>query len=173
MGVRRHGRRHRRRAGLLRRGLAGRAHGVAEIGYWIRAESRNRGIATRAVRLASAVAAEGDVLRLQLRADVENTASQRVAENAGFQREGVLRSVRFSRRKQRRIDFVMYSSSRRKPERNGELVEHERGPPIERFLTSGALSDATRRAYRSDLRGFARWLDQQGLGLDDVDAACS
>ena len=43
---------------------------------------------------------------------------------------------------------------------------------IER-LTSGALSDATRRAYRSDLRGFARWLDQQGLGLDDVDAACS
>ncbi len=41
---------------------------------------------------------------------------------------------------------------------------------IERFLTSGALSDATRRAYRSDLRGFARWLDQQGLGLDDVDA---
>jgi RimJ/RimL family protein N-acetyltransferase len=86
------------------------AHGVAEIGYWIRAENRNRGIATRAVRLASAWAfAEGDVLRLQLRADVENTASQRVAENAGFQREGVLRSVRFSRRKQRRIDFVMYS----------------------------------------------------------------
>jgi integrase/recombinase XerC len=41
---------------------------------------------------------------------------------------------------------------------------------IERFLTSAALSDATRRAYRSDLRGFARWLDQQGLSLDDVDA---
>jgi integrase/recombinase XerC len=41
---------------------------------------------------------------------------------------------------------------------------------IERFLTSAALSDATRRAYRSDLRGFARWLDQQSLSLDDVDA---
>jgi site-specific recombinase XerD len=41
---------------------------------------------------------------------------------------------------------------------------------IERFLTSAALSDATRRAYRSDLRGFARWLDQQSLNLDDVDA---
>jgi site-specific recombinase XerD len=41
---------------------------------------------------------------------------------------------------------------------------------IERFLTSAALSDATRRAYRSDLRGFVRWLDQQRLGLDDVDA---
>ena len=83
---------------------------MAEIGYWIRAESRNRGVATRAVRLAAAWAfAEGDVLRLQLRADVGNTASQRVAENAGFQREGVLRSVRFSRRQQRRVDFVMYS----------------------------------------------------------------
>jgi integrase/recombinase XerC len=41
---------------------------------------------------------------------------------------------------------------------------------IERFLTTAALSDATRRAYRSDLRGFARWLDQQGISLDDVDA---
>ena len=41
---------------------------------------------------------------------------------------------------------------------------------IERFLTSAALSDATRRAYRSDLRGFARWLGQQGISLDDVDA---
>lgn len=41
---------------------------------------------------------------------------------------------------------------------------------IERLLTSAALSDATQRAYRSDLRGFAHWLDQQGLTLDDVDA---
>jgi site-specific recombinase XerD len=41
---------------------------------------------------------------------------------------------------------------------------------IERFLTSAALSDATQRAYRSDLRGFARWLDQQRLSLDAVDA---
>ena len=44
------------------------------------------------------------------------------------------------------------------------------GAAIERFLTSVALADATRRAYRSDLRGFARWLDQQGHSLDDVDA---
>jgi len=41
---------------------------------------------------------------------------------------------------------------------------------IERFLGSAALSEATRRAYRSDLRAFAGWLDQQGLSLDDVDA---
>ena len=85
-------------------------HGVAEIGYWVRAEARGRGVATRAVRLAAGWAFDqGDVLRLQLRADVHNRASQRVAENAGFQREGVLRSVRYSRRQKRRVDFVMYS----------------------------------------------------------------
>jgi site-specific recombinase XerD len=41
---------------------------------------------------------------------------------------------------------------------------------IERFLSSTALSDATRRAYRSDLRAFAGWLDERRLGLPDVDA---
>lgn len=85
-------------------------HSVAEIGYWVRAGARGRGMATRAVRLASAWAFEqGGVQRLQLRADVRNEASQKVAENAGFQREGVLRSVRYSRRQERRVDFVMFS----------------------------------------------------------------
>jgi integrase/recombinase XerC len=41
---------------------------------------------------------------------------------------------------------------------------------IERFLTSTALADATRRAYRSDLRTFSDWLEERRLGLADVDA---
>jgi integrase/recombinase XerC len=41
---------------------------------------------------------------------------------------------------------------------------------IERFLTSTALADATRRAYRSDLRAFGDWLEERRLGLADVDA---
>jgi site-specific recombinase XerD len=41
---------------------------------------------------------------------------------------------------------------------------------IERFLASAALSDATRRAYRSDLRAFRGWLAEQKLSLEDVDA---
>ena len=41
---------------------------------------------------------------------------------------------------------------------------------IERFLEHGGLSEATQRAYRSDLDSFARWLGERGLGLDDVDA---
>jgi integrase/recombinase XerC len=41
--------------------------------------------------------------------------------------------------------------------------------PIERFLASPALSDATRRAYRVDVEQFAAWLRGRRLTLDDVD----
>jgi len=41
---------------------------------------------------------------------------------------------------------------------------------IDRFLEHGGLSEASRRAYRADLRAFAAWLDSNGLGLDTVDA---
>lgn len=41
---------------------------------------------------------------------------------------------------------------------------------IERFLASGGLSEATQRAYRSDLHAFAAWLEERDLRLDDVDA---
>jgi site-specific recombinase XerD len=40
---------------------------------------------------------------------------------------------------------------------------------IDRFLESPGLSEATRRAYRADLRDFGVWLRGQGLALDDVD----
>jgi site-specific recombinase XerD len=40
---------------------------------------------------------------------------------------------------------------------------------IDRFLESGGLSAATRRAYASDLRAFAEWLERGELTLDDVD----
>jgi RimJ/RimL family protein N-acetyltransferase len=85
-------------------------HGVAEVGYWVRREARGRGMATRATALATRWAiADCRMQRVQLRADARNVASQRVAERAGFTREGVLRSVRFNARQRRRVDFVMYS----------------------------------------------------------------
>ena len=40
---------------------------------------------------------------------------------------------------------------------------------IEHFLASPALSDATRRAYRVDVREFCSWLERRGTRLDDVD----
>lgn len=40
---------------------------------------------------------------------------------------------------------------------------------VERFLSSPALSYATRRAYAADLRDFSTWLRGEGLELDDLD----
>ena len=84
--------------------------GVGEVGYWVAPEARGRGAATRALRLISrwaltAVAAE----RIELRADQLNEASKRVAESAGYRREGVLRSSHYNARQGRRVDFVLYS----------------------------------------------------------------
>ena len=41
---------------------------------------------------------------------------------------------------------------------------------IARFLESGGLSDATRRAYAVDLSSFTSWLEGRELTLEDVDA---
>jgi RimJ/RimL family protein N-acetyltransferase len=83
---------------------------VGEVGYWLRAEARGRGLTARGVRLISRwVFEELDCERLQLRADPENVGSQRVAEKAGYTREGVLRSVHFNPRQQRRVNYVMFS----------------------------------------------------------------
>jgi RimJ/RimL family protein N-acetyltransferase len=64
----------------------------AEIGYWVRADARGRGIGSRALILATDWGFGHGYRRLQLHTDVENVASQRVAEKAGFRREGVMRA---------------------------------------------------------------------------------
>lgn len=65
----------------------------AEIGYWVAPAARGRGVATRATLAVAAwsFAALG-VRRLELLTDTANVASQRVAEKAGFTREGLLRA---------------------------------------------------------------------------------
>ena len=69
-------------------------HRTCEIGYWVVPAARGRGAATAAVRLLSRWAlSELGLARVQLDTDVDNVASQRVAERAGFVREGVLRSL--------------------------------------------------------------------------------
>jgi RimJ/RimL family protein N-acetyltransferase len=79
-----------------------------EFGYWVGLEHRGQGIAPRALRLLTRWVAETlGAKRLQLHADVDNLPSQRVAEKAGFTREGVQRSwleIRGERR-----DMVSYS----------------------------------------------------------------
>jgi RimJ/RimL family protein N-acetyltransferase len=83
---------------------------VGEIGYWARADARARGVTTRALVLLSRRALQRDGLaRVQIRADIENHASCRVAEKAGFTREGVLRSAHWNARLGRRQDWALYS----------------------------------------------------------------
>ena len=56
------------------------------------------------------------------------------------------------------------------PRRAAKDESVDTGAAIDRFLAHGGLSEATQRAYASDLRAFAGWLEAHGLGLDDVDA---
>lgn len=65
----------------------------AEVGYWLAAPARGSGHATRAARLICAWGfAQLELERLELYAATGNHPSQRVAQRAGFTREGVLRS---------------------------------------------------------------------------------
>jgi RimJ/RimL family protein N-acetyltransferase len=65
-------------------------HGDAvEFGYWLGAEARGRGLATRALLLVSAaIVARLRPSRLELRTTVGNDPSERVAARAGFMRVG-------------------------------------------------------------------------------------
>jgi RimJ/RimL family protein N-acetyltransferase len=80
----------------------------AEVGYWVAASQRGRGLATRALRLLSTWAlSETGLERLDLYANPANEPSQRVAEGAGFRREGLLRRLRY--RQGEREDLYVFS----------------------------------------------------------------
>ena len=82
---------------------------TGHVGYWCAAEARGRGVVTRALRRLCAFGFdELGLARLELIADPDNAASQRVAEKAGFQREAVLRS-HLLHPDGRRRDSVMFS----------------------------------------------------------------
>ncbi len=67
-----------------------------EIGYVVSPHARGRGVAARAVDLVTRWGFDALGLeRLELRIDVANGASQRVAERAGYRLDGVLRSVAY------------------------------------------------------------------------------
>jgi RimJ/RimL family protein N-acetyltransferase len=75
-------------------GMGLNAHGYrGTIGYWIAAPARGNGICTRALRRLSRWGLDDlELVRLELITDPDNVASQRVAEKAGYLREGVLRA---------------------------------------------------------------------------------
>lgn len=73
-------------------GLVARQEWIAEIGYWIAPHFRGRGIAGRALELISGWAEAVGFARLQLTIFPGNDASERVAERAGYAKEGLLRA---------------------------------------------------------------------------------
>jgi RimJ/RimL family protein N-acetyltransferase len=78
------------------------------VGYWVAGEARGRGVATDALKLVSRWGLRQlGLRRLELVTDPENTGSQRVAEKAGFSREGLLRS--YLHVPNGRRDVVMFS----------------------------------------------------------------
>lgn len=82
--------------------------GIGEIAYIVDPAERGRGLATAAVRaLSEWVFAELDLKRLQLSIHPDNRASRRVAEKAGYQFEGTLRSLADIRGV--RVDSALYS----------------------------------------------------------------
>ena len=82
---------------------------VAELGYWINADSRGKNIGTTAARMLTNFGFESmGFERIEALVDVENIASKKLLSSAGYTLEGVLR------RKSRRydgsqIDMVLYS----------------------------------------------------------------
>jgi RimJ/RimL family protein N-acetyltransferase len=98
------------RSGRLLGGIGLRlpTDGIGEVGYWVRRDARGRGVATRALELVARWALEErGLIRVQLTAEPGNVASQRVAEKAGFRREGLLR--RYLKIGGERRDAFMFS----------------------------------------------------------------
>jgi RimJ/RimL family protein N-acetyltransferase len=81
--------------------------GVIEIGYWLFARARGRGLATRAVRAAAREIFASGLWRIEAHVRIGNDASERVLERAGFMREGVQR--RLLRHGGQRVDATGFS----------------------------------------------------------------
>jgi RimJ/RimL family protein N-acetyltransferase len=82
-----------------------------EIGYVVGSAARGRGVATRVLRLLTEWGfSQLGLERIELWIDVTNTGSERVAERAGYVREGVLRSYWF--KEEIRGDFGIWSRLR-------------------------------------------------------------
>ena len=81
--------------------------GVIEVGYWLFADARGRGLATHAVRAVAREVFASGLWRIEANVRIGNDASERVLERAGFTREGVKR--RLLRHGGGRVDATVFS----------------------------------------------------------------
>lgn len=100
-----------------------------EVGYWLTKPMQGRGYMSEALVALTDMALRSEtegglsMVRVELRTDLSNLASQRVAERAGFQQEGVLRNE--SRDHFARVrSTVLFSrvSAEHDVEQDGEIV---------------------------------------------------
>ncbi|MEV6845593.1 GNAT family N-acetyltransferase [Actinoplanes sp. NPDC051411] len=83
-------------------------NGETEIGYWTHPAFRGRGIMVEAVTaMAHHALTVAGLQRVVVRVASGNTASARVAEKAGFTREGVARNAGYTH--DGRVDLVIFS----------------------------------------------------------------
>lgn len=69
-----------------------RAHGFANMGYWVSSASAGKGYTSEAARLLAAYALNHfNLNRIEIIADVDNVGSKKVAEKSGACFEGILR----------------------------------------------------------------------------------
>jgi RimJ/RimL family protein N-acetyltransferase len=80
---------------------------IVEIGYFVLPHARRRGVATTVARMLAEHAFSLGIERVAASVNVGNRASERVADRAGFTREGVVRSM--PKPDGRRIDKTLYS----------------------------------------------------------------
>jgi RimJ/RimL family protein N-acetyltransferase len=78
-----------------------------EVAYLAGAEGRGRGLMTRAVRLLCDWLLEEGVGRIELRTHPDNEASQKLAQRAGFRREGLERKSIWLHGE--RVDAIVWS----------------------------------------------------------------
>jgi RimJ/RimL family protein N-acetyltransferase len=141
-------------------------YATAELSYFLRASARGRGLATRAVLLATDYGfRERGTQRVFARVDVANVASQAVVQRAGFAFEGVeRRSAAYP--EGRRFDSRVYAMlpADRVATRPGTVADID-------FLTDAAITatedqgrfpaDLDRVEYRA---GFREWTHEQVRG---------
>lgn len=90
---------------------------AGEVGYWCAPWARGRGVMSAAVRLVRDWAFdELELERLEITADLDNIGSQRVAQAAGFHREGLARGYLSSRGvRTDNVVFAMVPADPREP----------------------------------------------------------
>ena len=80
---------------------------VVEVGYWLFVSARGRGVATRSVQQMTEHATANGIWRVEAHVRIGNTASERVLERLGFEREGIKRQ--YLRHGNDRVDATLFA----------------------------------------------------------------